>query len=108
MDLEESGRVQVGLCPAGNPLGGQPDADGRVGLKPDPQPDLRKAGQGFCRSGRGWVGPHAFDCPQVGAIFDSAGDLAIIRSLCGGVAQLGERRVRNAEVVSSILILSTT
>ena len=25
----------------------------------------------------------------------------------GGVAQLGERRVRNAEVVSSILILST-
>lgn len=26
----------------------------------------------------------------------------------GGVAQLGERRVRNAEVVSSILILSTT
>ena len=30
------------------------------------------------------------------------------RSLVGGVAQLGERRVRNAEVVSSILILSTT
>jgi hypothetical protein len=27
--------------------------------------------------------------------------------LVGGVAQLGERRVRNAEVVSSILILST-
>ena len=26
----------------------------------------------------------------------------------GGVAQLGERRVRNAEVVSSILIRSTT
>ena len=26
---------------------------------------------------------------------------------CGGVAQLGERCVRNAEVVSSILILST-
>ena len=33
---------------------------------------------------------------------------AIIRARCGGVAQLGERRVRNAEVVSSILILSTT
>ena len=29
-------------------------------------------------------------------------------SFCGGVAQLGERRVRNAKVVSSILILSTT
>ena len=27
---------------------------------------------------------------------------------CGDVAQLGERRVRNAEVVSSILIVSTT
>ena len=33
---------------------------------------------------------------------------AIFRASCGGVAQLGERRVRNAEVVSSILILSTT
>jgi hypothetical protein len=30
------------------------------------------------------------------------------RSLVGGVAQLGERLVRNQEVVSSILILSTT
>src|SRR5664279_2999845 len=30
------------------------------------------------------------------------------RSPCGDVAQLGERRVRNAEVVSSILIVSTT
>jgi hypothetical protein len=29
-------------------------------------------------------------------------------SLVGGVAQLGERLVRNQEVVSSILILSTT
>ena len=29
-------------------------------------------------------------------------------AVVGGVAQLGERRVRNAEVVSSILILSTT
>ena len=28
--------------------------------------------------------------------------------MVGGVAQLGERCVRNAEVVSSILILSTT
>lgn len=28
-------------------------------------------------------------------------------AVVGGVAQLGERRVRNAEVVSSILILST-
>ena len=31
--------------------------------------------------------------------------MAVLR---GGVAQLGERRVRNAEVGSSILLLSTT
>ena len=30
-----------------------------------------------------------------------------MRGLRGPIAQLGERRVRNAEVVSSILILST-
>jgi thiol:disulfide interchange protein len=36
------------------------------------------------------------------------GFFAIFRASCGGVAQLGERRVRNAEVVSSILILSTS
>ena len=29
-------------------------------------------------------------------------------SIVGGVAQLGERRVRNAKVGSSILLLSTT
>ena len=33
---------------------------------------------------------------------------AILSSAFGGVAQLGERRVRNAEVGSSILLLSTT
>ena len=33
---------------------------------------------------------------------------ARLRVACGGVAQLGERRVRNAEVGSSILLLSTT
>ena len=33
---------------------------------------------------------------------------AILRDSCGGVAELGERRVRNAEVGSSILLLSTT
>src|SRR5262245_64501926 len=31
-----------------------------------------------------------------------------ILSCCGDVAQLGERRVRNAEVGSSILLVSTT
>ena len=31
-----------------------------------------------------------------------------MRALRGPIAQLGERRVRNAEVVSSILIRSTT
>ncbi len=34
--------------------------------------------------------------------------MAIMRALRGPIAQLGERRVRNAEVVSSILIRSTT
>jgi hypothetical protein len=33
---------------------------------------------------------------------------ARLRRACGGVAQLGERRVRNAKVGSSILLLSTT
>ena len=32
---------------------------------------------------------------------------AKLRAACGGVAQLGERCVRNAEVGSSILLLST-
>lgn len=36
------------------------------------------------------------------------GDLAVVEFyLVGGVAQLGERRVRNAKVGSSILLLST-
>ncbi len=33
---------------------------------------------------------------------------AILKFSRGGVAQLGERRVRNAKVGSSILLLSTT
>lgn len=32
----------------------------------------------------------------------------MIRRICGDVAQLGERSVRNAEVVGSIPIVSTT
>lgn len=36
------------------------------------------------------------------------GKIAIIRASCGAVAQLGERRVRNAKVGSSILLRSTT
>ena len=40
--------------------------------------------------------------------YQSRGDCARLISECGGVAQLGERRVRNAKVGSSILLLSTT
>ena len=42
-----------------------------------------------------------------GAATNQAGDL-VDCPLGGGVAQLGERRVRNAKVGSSILLLSTT
>ena len=49
--------------------------------------------------------------PEFGAglerAHESSGFNLIDLRLCGGVAQLGERRVRNAKVGSSILLLST-